>query len=193
MRALAQGFDDDGRHVRLGQPHDVGRQQPFDDQDALLGNRFEPGLRFSAEPPNDVSSQVEHVVGALAQRLVFERLEFLIPPLENSADGPLRGQQRSSDFPLEFTRFDQASQHCAMRAKDARQCRVEFRLDPLCRLVQLGKRFCEGMREAIAFAVRGLGANRLRNAVRSQRVSDDPGVPHSQARRNAPSGQPDFL
>ncbi len=109
----------------------------------------EPGLCFAAEPPNDVSPQVEHVVGPLAKRLVFERLELLIPPLENAADGRFRGQRRSSEFALEFARIDQAPQHRAMRAKDACQRRIEFRLDPLGRLFQLGKGFLEGVRAGV--------------------------------------------
>ena len=67
-------------------------------QTLCSGMDCRPVIGFAAEPPNNVSSQVEHVVGALAQGLIFQRLELLIPALEHPADDPLRGQQRSSEL-----------------------------------------------------------------------------------------------
>ena len=124
MRALPQRFDDDGRHIGLGQPHDVRRQQPLDDQNAVLGNRLEAGRRsprsrrMMLRPKSSTSS------ARWRKRLILERLEFLIPPLQHPANGRFGGQQRSSAARAR-TRPKQtgpaASCHARERCRRARQ------------------------------------------------------------------------
>ena len=81
VRSLPQGFDDHRHHIRLGQQHDIRWQQPLDDQNAVLWNGLKSRVLITTKPPDDISPQVQHIVGALAKGWILQRLEFLIPPL----------------------------------------------------------------------------------------------------------------
>ncbi len=117
MRPLAQRFDDHRRHIRLGQQYDIRRQKPLDNQNAVLRNGLEARVLLTTKSPDDIAAQIQHIIGALAEGLVFKRLELLIPPLQYPANDRFGGQQRSSEFTFEFARRKQLSQHLAMRRK----------------------------------------------------------------------------
>ena len=182
MRPLPQRFDDHRRHVRLGQQHDIRRQKPLDNQNAVLRNGFEARVLLAAKPPDDIAAQIQHVIGALAEGLVFNRLELLIPALQYPANDRFGGQQRGPQFTFEFARRKQPAEHLAMRPKDPGERGIEFHFDALCVLIELRQRFVDAVRETNQLAVNIVWIDRRRRAAPLQHIRDDPGPPHAQAR-----------
>ncbi len=155
-------------------------------------NRLQAGLVFAAEPADDLAAQVEHVVGPLAKRLVFERLKLLIPALKHPAHGRFGRQQRSSQLALEFARSEQIAQHRAVGAKDAGQRRIEFGLDALGVLLEVPPAFPRTSVASGTARLRLRSAESCADAAVGQHIADDPGPPHAQARRDAPPGERRF-
>ena len=95
MRSLPQGFDDDGCHLGLREPHNVRRQQPLDDQNTVLWNGLQAGILDATESPKDIPPQVKHVIGPLAKRLILQGLEFLDTSGETRGERPSRRSTRT--------------------------------------------------------------------------------------------------
>jgi len=144
-----------------------------------------------AEPANYVAAQVEHVIGALSKGLVLDGLEFLIPPLQHPSNDRLGRQRAFAQLALKFSRIEPRAQDLTVRPKDARECGVEFSLDALGVLLQLGQRLLERAPQSnqLVFDIVLADGGRPPPV---EWVADDPGRPRGQARRNAPSGQRRF-
>ena len=145
MRPLAQRFDDHRRHGDLGSDDDVRRQQPLDNQNAVLRNGLEARVLLAAKSPDDIAAQIQHVIGALAEGLVFQRLELLVPPLQYPAQRPLRRStaKLEAHVRIRSTHSPRSISPCAERFPRAWN-RTPLRCG--CVLIELGQRFLDGMR-----------------------------------------------
>jgi hypothetical protein len=75
-----------------------------------------------------------------------------------------------------------------MRPKDARERGAEFLFDALGILIQLGQCLLERVPQAEQLFFDVVFTDGRCRPLPVERVADNPGRPHGQARRNAPSG-----